>query len=64
LLPTIIQLLPYITNPFRKLGLSILASLLEIYLYLTECFQASDEVVMEDAEVCEWLRFGLATCFL
>jgi hypothetical protein len=64
LLPTIIKLLPHIIDLLCKLGLSIFTSLLEIYLDLTEGFQPGDEVVMKDAEVCEWLCFGMSACFL
>ena len=61
LLPPIIKLLSHITDPLAEIRLSVLASLLEVCLDLTEGFQPSYEIIVEDTKVSKGLGFSLAS---
>src|SRR4051812_40662964 len=64
LLPPVVELLAHVIHLFRKPPFNILAPLVKFELHLTEGFETGDEVIMENAEVGERLRFGLPALLL
>ena len=64
LLPPHIKLPPYISKLLGKLCLRFLDAFVKVELDLQESFEPGDQVVMEDAEIGEWLRFSLITLLL
>ena len=59
-----IQRLAYLAQLLGISSLSFLDTLLKVDLNLAQRLQSGDEVVVEDAKVCIWLSFGLATFLL
>jgi len=62
LLPPRIKLPPRISKLLGKLRL--LDVFVKVELDLRESFESGDQVVVEDAEIGEWLRFSLITLLL
>jgi hypothetical protein len=64
LLPPRIKLPPHISKFLGKLCLRFLDAFVNVELDLRESFEPGDQVVVEDAEIGEWLRFSLMTLLL
>jgi hypothetical protein len=60
----VVQRLAYLGQLLGISSLTFLDTLLEVELNLAQRLQSRDEVVVEDAKVCVWLSFGLATFLL
>lgn len=61
LFPPVIKLLSHLIDLIAEIRLSVLAPLLEVCLDLTEGFQPSYEVIVEDAKVGKGFGFSLAS---
>ena len=59
-----VERLAYLGQLLGIPSLSFLDALLKVELNLAQRLQSRDEVVVEDAKVCVWLSFGLATFLL
>ncbi len=59
-----VQRLAYLAQLLGISSLGFLDTLLKVDLNLAQRLQSGDEVVVEDAKVCVWLSFGLATFLL
>ena len=64
LLPPRIKLPPHISELLGTLCLRVLDALVKVELDLRESFEPGHQVVVEDAEIDEWLRFSLITLLL
>ena len=59
-----VQRLAYLGQLLGISSLGFLDTLFKVDLNLAQRLQSRDEVVVEDAKVGVWLRFGLATFLL
>ena len=64
LLPSIVKLSAHVIQPLRKPAFDLFGPFVKVKLNLTESLEPSNEIVMEDTEVGERLRFSLPALLL
>jgi len=62
--PSMIKLFFDFSKSFRESRLGFFDTFVKVKLYLAQCLQTGNQVVMEDIEIREGFRFCLATLLL
>lgn len=59
-----VKLFPHVGQLLRESGFRFFTTSIKVELYLAQGFQPSDQIVVKDAKVCEWLSFCLTSLLL